>query len=91
MGMCKPSGGVEKVTGRLGSFDRWGKPNYRYDLYNERGEHIQSRWYGPNGAAIHNRDYNHGGKIHDHEWIFDDQKGPIRSIGHDLPIDPNYC
>jgi hypothetical protein len=90
MGMCKPSGGIENVTGRLGDLDREGKPNTRYDLYNERGVHIQSRWYDTEGWVIHNRDYNHDPKPHDHEWKMDDIKGPLRSKKH-LPVDPDFC
>lgn len=73
MGMCKPSGGVEKVVGRQGSLNRWGKPNFRYDLYNKNGEKIQSQWYDAEGKVLHNRDYKHAGKNkgipfpHDHE------------------------
>ncbi len=50
--MCKPSGGINKSIGRLGSLNRRATPNTRADLYNENGELIQQRWYGPDGRAI---------------------------------------
>ncbi len=91
MGMCKPSGGFFSVTGRLGSLPRRGQPNTRADLYNESGELIQQRWYGPDGWAIHNRDYNHGyPRPHDHYWIAGGENGPVRSKEHS-EVDENFC
>lgn len=91
MGMCKPSGGINKSVGKLGSLDRRGTPNTRTDLYNENGEIIQQRWYDPNGWAIHNRDYTHAyPRPHDHYWNWDEEKGPQRSREHSA-VDDNFC
>lgn len=91
MGMCKPSGGINKSIGRLGSLDRRSIPNTRTDLYDEYGNLIQQRWYGPDGWVIHNRDYNHGyPRPHDHYWLCDDKKGPQRSKEHSA-TDDNFC
>jgi hypothetical protein len=93
MGMCKPSGGIVNVAGRLGSLSTQGKYNSRYDLYNHRGELIQQRWYGPDGWVLHNRDYKHGGKWsfpHDHTWIMDDKEGPQRGDDH-AEVDLEFC
>ena len=90
MGMCKPSGGIKKFVGRLGSLSRSSTPNSRSDLYDEKGNLIQQRWYGANGWVIHNRDYNHGSpRPHDHYWISDDEKGPQRSKEHSA-VDKNF-
>lgn len=81
MGMCKPSGGIFKVVGHVGTLDRFGTPNSRYDLYNENGELLQQRWYGPNGNAYWDRDWKHGGNHefpHDHKWEWDNWKHPGR-------------
>ena len=48
------------------------KPNSKVNRY-ENGEKKQSRWYGPDGKAVRNRDYSHtsNGKVpfpHDHAW-----------------------
>ncbi len=91
MGMCKPSGGIEATVGRLGSLPRKSTPNTRIDLYNNKGELIQQRWYGPDGWVIHNRDYNHGyPRPHDHYWTWDEIKGPQRSKDHSNK-DNSFC
>ena len=69
MGMCKPSGGISKQIGRIGDLKPTGNPNTRKDLYNEDGKLIQQRWYGPDGNAIWDRDWAHGGG--EHEWPHD--------------------
>lgn len=77
MGMCKPSGGVKRVVGRIGDLEREGTPNSRVDMYNEKGILIQQRWYGPDGYAVWDRDWKHGGVHkfpHDHYWIWNDGK-----------------
>ena len=89
--MCKPSGGINKSIGKLGSLSRRSKPNTRINLYDEHGNLIQQRWYGPDGWVIHNRDYNHGyPRPHDHYWIMNDKNGPQRSKIHS-PVDDNFC
>ena len=91
MGMCKPSGGIKSAVGWLGSLPRKDTPNTRTDLYNEKGEFIQLRWYGPDGWVIHNRDYNHGNpRPHDHYWHWHDNNGPLRNEDHS-PVDNNFC
>ena len=91
MGMCKPSGGISKSTGRLGSLNRYSMPNTRIDLYDENGNLIQQRWFGPDGWVVHNRDYNHGTpRPHDHYWVWNDKKGPQRSKEHSA-VDNNFC
>lgn len=59
MGMCKPSGGIKAKIGKIGNLKAIGEPNTRIDLYNEKGELIQQRWYGPDVRAILNRDWKH--------------------------------
>lgn len=92
MGMCKPSGGVEKEVGKLGSLPRkYKKPNVRVDLYNDKRELIQQRWYGADCWVVHNRDYNHGyPRPHDHYWNWNANKGPQRSKEHSA-VDDNFC
>ena len=78
MGMCKPSGGVNKVYGPFGKNikDIEGcTPNSRTDYYDEAtGELLQQRWYDAEGKAIWDRDWTHGGGEHewphDHYWIW---------------------
>lgn len=91
MGMCKPSGGINRYVGKLGSLPRRSIPNTRTDLYNENGDLIQQRWYGADGWAVHNRDYNHGyPRPHDQYWNLDNEKGPQRSKEHSN-VDDNFC
>ena len=93
MGMAKPSGGVVPVVGNIGDLNKEGIPNSRYDLYNEQGKLIQSRWYDANGRAAHNRDYEHGNKggihpfPHDHEW---DWTKIIPRDKNILPVNPDF-
>ena len=74
MGICKPSGGKFTQTGKVGELKSTGSPNTRIDLYDENGNLIQQRWYGPDGRAILNRDWKHPSKggehkfPHDHPW-----------------------
>lgn len=91
MGMCKPSGGINKSIGGLGCLSRRSTPNTRTDLYDKNGVLIQQRWYGPDGWVVHNRDFNHGDlRPHDHYWVKNEEKGPQRSKGH-LPVDDGFC
>lgn len=98
MGMCKPSGGIESKTGRVGSLPRIWKPNRRIDLYDESKKLLQQRWYGPDGRAIWDRDWAHGGGEHewphDHYWIWTNPKHPDRPAyqGPDgEKTNPNFC
>lgn len=74
MGMCKPSGGKFSQSGKIGDLKATGVPNTRIDLFDENGDLIQHRWYGPDGKAIWNRDWKHKNKggehkfPHDHPW-----------------------
>ena len=64
-----------------------GEPNSTQTLNNPDGTPKQKRWYGPDGRAEWDRDYNHPGDMpfpHDHEWTDGN-----RSKDH-LPPSPNY-
>lgn len=95
MGMCKPSGGKIDIIGRIGDLKAIGTPNTREDLYNEDGELLQQRWFGPDGKAILNRDWKHKNKggehkfPHDHKW--DWNKTPPRQDYTGEDIDTDYC
>ena len=82
MGMCKPSGGIESKIGRIGDLKATGTPNSRTDLFNKNDKLIQQRWYGPDGRAIWDRDWSHGGGVHewphDHSWDWSDPNHPDR-------------
>lgn len=101
MGMCKPSGGIKKVFGPYRSNIKLieDTPNSRTDYYDEdTGKLLQQRWYGPDGQAIWDRDWDHGNKHkhkypHDHYWNYSngkaerpEYKGPD---GEDTNLD--YC
>ena len=96
MGMCIPSGGKFSQTGRIGSLKAISIPNTRIDLYDENGDLIQQRWYGPDGKAIWNRDWNHTNKggehkfPHDHPWDWT-QKIPRLSYDENRDINTDYC
>ena len=78
MGMCKPSGGVNKVYGPFGKNikDIEGcTPNSRTDYYDEvTAELLQQRWYDAEGKAVWDRDWSHNDSNnthtfpHDHYW-----------------------
>ena len=71
----------------MNGLPRTGPPNSSRVLKNPDGTIKQKRWYGPDGNAIRDRDYNHGGSMdfpHDHEWL--DGK---RQEDH-LPPSPDY-
>ena len=97
MGMCKPSGGINSIVGKIGDLKRIGTPNSRTDLYNEQGELIQQRWYGPDGRAILNRDWKHKDKNpkkphkfpHDHPWDWN-QKIPRQDYDENREINTDY-
>ena len=97
MGMCKPSGGINSVVGKIGDLKRIGTPNSRTDLYNEQGELIQQRWYGPDGRAILNRDWKHKDNNpqnphkfpHDHPWDWN-QKVPRLKYNENRGINTDY-
>ncbi|MDD4840064.1 MAG: hypothetical protein PHE93_05315 [Clostridia bacterium] len=66
------SGGVFRIDDER-SLSADGIPNSRTDLCNN-GKLIQSRWYGPDGKAVLNRDFEHQDAHknhifpHDHKW-----------------------
>ena len=89
MGMCAPSGGIATTTGRNQRPE--GPPNSRRDLLNPDGTRRQSRWFGPDGRAIWDRDYIHSDTTgthvfpHDHEWVNGER-------GKNMPgINPEFC
>ncbi len=95
MGMCKPSGGINTVFGKIGDLKALGLPNSRVDLYDsETGELLQQRWYDSNGKAVLNRDWKHSNKgtkhifPHDHHW--DWSKTIPRGKYIDGNLDPNF-
>ena len=84
------SGGTYvRVEGR--KLERFGKPNSRYDLY-ENGKLKRSRWYNHEGKAIRNRDYFHQDAHHNHTFPHDHNwgwvKGEWRRIEDNL--EPDY-
>lgn len=69
------------------SLPRTGEPGSSQTLYNPDGTPKQKRWYGQDGKATRDRDYNHSGNLpfpHDHVW----QDGE-RTTGHLAPS-PDY-
>lgn len=64
-----------------------GEPGSSQTLHNPDGTPKQKRWYGPDGNAVRDRDFNHPGKLpfpHDHEW-----KNGKRGKDH-IPPSPEY-
>ena len=76
------------VIASINSLPRTGDPNSSQTLPNPDGTPKQKRWYGPDGSAVRDRDYNHTGDDvtfpHDHEW-----KDGERGKEH-LDPDPEY-
>ncbi|MCL2234415.1 MAG: hypothetical protein FWC02_01900 [Firmicutes bacterium] len=96
MGMCSPSGGIEKVYGSYGRSigPIVGTPNSRTDFFDEvTGQLLQSRWYGPERWAVRDRDYDHNDSKnthefpHDHRWDWT-KKRPRQK---DEAEDSNFC
>lgn len=53
------------------SLPKAGVPGSSQVLPNPDGPPKQKRWYGPDGNAVRDRDYNHSGNLpfpHNHEW-----------------------
>ena len=79
--------GILSAAKNKRSLPKTGEPNSSQVLLNPDGTPKQKRWYGPDGNAIRDRDYNHSGEEefpHDHVW--EDGK---RGEEH-LPPDLNY-
>lgn len=59
-----------------------GKPNSEQTIRNPDGTIKQRRFYGPDGKALKDIDYNHGGVghrfPHQHKWSWDTGKGVRR-------------
>ena len=110
MGMCKPSGGVAIINGArkedtvktiTGKYGRsipkpYGQPNSRIDMYDEAtGELLQQRWFGPDGWALRDRDWNHNDSNNTHEFPHDQRwdysKNPPRDKKWEKPDYLNYC
>jgi len=82
MGMCKGSGGIKRVYDWDSLPEEGQEPNSRMDLF-KNGELVESRCFGPDGRAIHARDYrDHGNpKRHPevpHDHRYDWSKKPPR-------------
>ena len=98
MGMCKPSGGKFTKIGKIGELKSTGSPNTRIDLYDENGNLIQQRWYGPDGRAIWNRDWKHKDENpkkphkfpHDHPWDWN-KKIPRLKYDENREMNKDYC
>ena len=97
MGMCKPSGGLYPMSGRVGSLPKIFKPNSRIDLFNKDGVIVQQGWYDADGVIIWYRDHAHGGG--EHEWPHDhyanlnnhgDPRPPFTGPNGEK-TNPNYC
>ncbi len=59
------------ITFKANSLPTTGEPGSNQTLPNPDGSIKQKRWYGPDGNAERDRDYNHSGDLpfpHDHEW-----------------------
>lgn len=91
MGMCKPSGGINKpIYGKVGQNipGSFGPPNTRTDMYNidNPDELLQQRWYGPDGRNLWDRDWKHKNENpknphkypHDHYWDWTKPPGKQR-------------
>lgn len=75
------------ITNTLNKLPTDGIPGSSQTLPNQDGTPKQKRWYGPDGKAERDRDYNHPGNYefpHDHEW-----KDGERGKDH-LPPSPDY-
>ena len=84
----RPSLSGTSVMSAANSLPRTGEPGSTQTLLNPDGTPKQKRWYGPDGNADRDRDYNHPGDDvdfpHDHEW-----KNGERQKDH-LPPSPDY-
>lgn len=98
MGMSKTSGGIKIKIGKIGDLKAKGDPNSRYDLKNKQGELLQQRWYGADGKAVLNRDWNHKDENpnkphkfpHDHPWNWN-LKPPRLKYDENREINKDYC
>lgn len=102
MGMCKPSGGVNKVNGPFGKNIKEIEgctPNSRTDYYDEvTGELLQQRWYDAKGKTSWNRDWKHKDNNlqkphkfpHDHPWDWSKKK-PRQDYDREREINTYYC
>lgn len=103
MGMCKPSGGKKSLLGPYRhNIDKTKESsNIRVDYYDETiGQLLQQRWYGPDGRAIWDRDWDHGNQHnhtfpHDHIWEWktckDHPPRPQYNGSHGEKINEEYC
>lgn len=96
MGMCKPSGGKIDVYGKFGRniSDRFGTPNSRTDFYDEQTRQLlQQRWYGPDGLAIWDRDWEHNNPKNNHKFPHDHPWDWNQKIPRLKPVEMNkdYC
>ena len=81
-------GYVKESKGQPGKLLPTGVPGSSEVLRNPDGTIKQKRWYGPDGRAVRDRDYNHSGENiefpHDHTW-----NNGKRSKDHEEPS-PDY-
>ena len=81
-GKCSPSGGTTSGGGRSSPMS--GAPNSRFNLLDALGRLIQSRWFGPRGEPLLDRDYrpHHGHPSpHDHHWVDGERQGWVDPVG----------
>jgi hypothetical protein len=104
MGMCKPSGGIKQIFGKVGRNipGSYGNPNTRTDMYDidNPNELIQQRWYGPNGENLWDRDWKHKNENpkkphkypHDHYWDWSKKDSRPLYIGpNNEDTNSSYC
>lgn len=106
MGMCKPSGGINKPE--YGPFGKNIKdvvgctPNSRTDYFDEvTGKLLQQRWYDADGKAEWDRDWSHGDSNnthtfpHDYYWDWEKNKvhppRPEYLAPNGEKTNKNYC
>jgi len=107
--MCKPCGGIitmfatTKISPTKKIFGKYGRnipqirgtPNSRTDMYDDvTGKLLQQRWFGPDGWALLDRDWEHGDNKkshffpHDQRWDY--SKKEPRQEGEKADL-LNFC
>ncbi len=69
--VSQPRKNNNKEKGKMGSLNKKGEANSSTELYNDKGELIQRRYYDGNGDVEYDIDFSHGGNHefpHIHYW-----------------------